>query len=184
MTGEARPAPPVPPLSTFMNFIRLILHLINWLVIALITLLAVYLIAPNFNIFGGYRSYVVQSGSMEPSIMTGDIIVISDRAMVYSINDVVTFTNRDGRVVTHRIAAVEEGSLRKYHTKGDANRSEDEDFITADQVIGKVVLVIPKLGYFVAYTKSPQGLLFLVLIPAAVYILDELIKIKNVKSRS
>ena len=121
-----------------MNFIRLILQLINWLVIIFITVLAIYLIAPNFNLFGGYRSYVVQSGSMEPSIMTGDIIVIQDGNAVYPVNTVVTFTNSAKRIVTHRIVAVEEGSERKYHTKGDANRSEDEDFITADQIIGKV----------------------------------------------
>lgn len=140
------------------------------------------MIAPNFNIFGGYRSYVVQSGSMEPSIMTGDIIVVQDR-IIYNVNDVITFTNSAKRIVTHRILTVEEGEERRYRTKGDANRSEDEDFITYDQIIGKVVLVVPRLGIFVAHAKSLPGLILLVFVPALVYILDELIKIKNAKSR-
>ena len=68
---------------------------------------------------------------------------------------------------------------RKYSTKGDANRTGDEDVIGDQQIIGKVVLVIPKLGYFVAFSKSSQGLIFLLIIPAVIFILDELMKIKK-----
>ena len=46
------------------------------------------------------------------------------------------------------------------------------------------MLVIPRLGYFVAFAKSLPGLAILVLMPAAIYIMDELVKIKNVKPRS
>ena len=153
-----------------------------------ITLLAIYIVSSNFTLWGGYRSFLVQSGSMEPSIMTGDIIVIQNRIgssiNKYSINDVVTFTNSDNRIVTHRIVEIKNGDETQYLTKGDANRSEDEATIIDSQIIGKVVLVIPKLGFLVAYTKTLWGLIILVLIPATIYILDELFKIKNVKSRS
>ena len=153
-----------------------------------ITLLAIYIISSNFNIFNGYQPFLVQSGSMEPSIMTGDVVVIQSQG-TYFINDVISFhtsssDNSQSRIVTHRIVAVDQGKINKYSTKGDANRTGDEDIISDQQIIGKVVLVIPKLGYFVAFSKSPRGLIFLMIIPAFILVLDELIKIKkNAKAR-
>ncbi len=161
-----------------MKIIRFILGLVKWAILVGITMLALYVFSSNFNVFGGYQPFLVQSGSMEPAIMTGDVIVIQNRG-TYFINEVISFRTNTDRIVTHRIVAVEKGKENKYSTKGDANRSGDEDIITDKQVIGKVVLVIPKLGYFVAFSKSRSGLIFLLIIPAAILILDELIKIKK-----
>lgn len=161
-----------------MSFIRLLLTIINWLVIIGITVLGAYIVASNFSLFGGYQSLLVQSGSMEPSIMTGDIIVIQSQPD-YQINDVVTFKNNSNLVVTHRIIEIQNNEEKRYMTKGDANRSEDEDVISKSQIIGKVVFVAPKLGYFVSFTKTLPGLIMLVLIPAIIYILDELLKIRR-----
>lgn len=169
-----------------MISIKLIFSIIKWAVIVGIGMLAVYVLSSNFNILGGYKPYLVQSGSMEPSIMTGDVIVIKSQN-TYVLNDVVTFKKSIGQIVTHRLVAVdqEEGSGKKYSTKGDANRTGDEDFITDDQIVGKVVLVVPKLGYLVAFIKSGRGLIFFLIIPALLFIFDELIKIKkNAKSRN
>lgn len=167
-----------------MKLIKFILTIFKWAVLVGITVLAVYIFSSNFSILGGYRSYLVQSGSMEPAIMTGDVIVIQSKG-TYFINDVVTFQSSANRLVTHRIVAVEkDGHQNKYSTKGDANRSGDEDIISDSQIIGKVYFVIPRLGYLVAFIKSPRGLVLLLIIPALVLILDELLKIKkNVKTR-
>ncbi len=166
-----------------MKLIKFILGLVKWLILVGITVLAIYFLSSKFNVLGGYKPFLVQSGSMEPSIMTGDIIVVQKRE-TYFINDVITFQASTDRVVTHRIVEVEKGEENKYSTKGDANRSGDEDAITNQQIIGKVSLVIPKLGYFVAFSKSQRGLIFLLIIPALILILDELIKIKkNAKAR-
>lgn len=162
-----------------MKYIRFVFSILKWLVLIGITLLAIYILSSNFNILGGYRPFLVQSGSMEPSIMTGDVVVIKNMSS-YVINDVITFNTNSSRIVTHRIVHVEN---RKYSTKGDANRTGDEDIITDNQIIGKVVLVIPKLGYLVSFVKSRSGLIFLLVIPAIIFILDELVKInKNAKT--
>ncbi len=166
-----------------MKFIRLLLNLLKWSLLVFISLLAIYIISSNFNILGGYKPFLVQSGSMEPAIMTGDVIVIQTQNN-YVINDVITFRNNSDRVVTHRIVAVERVNGVKYSTKGDANRTGDEDIISNEQVVGKVILVIPRLGYLVAFSKSSRGLIILLLVPAAIFILDELLKIKNAKTRN
>lgn len=159
---------------------RIFLVFIKWALIVLLTLLGAYFLFSNVQFSGGLKSYVVQSGSMEPSIMTGDVVIVQSKSS-YTLNDVVTFNDSiTGRVVTHRIIEVKEGG-NEFETKGDANRTGDDALVAFGQIIGRVVLVIPKIGYMVAFTKTTPGLIVLVLIPAAIYVLDELLKMmKNV----
>jgi len=159
-----------------MNF-KIFLNLIKLVLTVFITLIALYFLSSNINIFGSYKSFIVQSGSMEPAIMTGDIVIIQKQDKYY-VSDVVTFYNNEHRIVTHRIVEINE----KFSTKGDANRSFDQDTISDNQIIGKVILIVPRLGYLMSFVKTRNGLILLVLIPAAIYILDELLKItKNAK---
>ena len=116
---------------------------------------------------------------MEPAIMTGDIIV-SHGQNNYALNDVITFKNSDNRIVTHRISEItKKNNGEEFFTKGDANRSQDFDAITYGQIIGKVVFIVPKLGYLVSFSKSLPGIMILVLIPALLFITDELFKMKH-----
>lgn len=162
-----------------MKILKFIFEIASWLALAIIAIMGLFIITSNFSVFSGYKSFLVQSGSMEPAIMTGDIILIHVQGN-YVKNDVVTFHSTDGRIVTHRIIEITQKDDRSnFMTKGDANRSEDEDSITHDKIIGKVALVIPKLGYLVAFSKSLPGLIILAIIPTALFILDELLKVKN-----
>lgn len=162
-----------------MKIIKFIFEIATWLALIVVALMGLYIIAANFNVFSGYRSFLVQSGSMEPAIMTGDIIIIHGQDN-YLKNEVITFHGSDGRIVTHRIAEILQKNGQSYFsTKGDANRSEDADSITQDQIIGKISLIIPKLGYLVAFSKSLPGLVILAIFPAVLFILDELLKVKN-----
>jgi signal peptidase I len=121
-----------------------------------------------------FKTFVVQSGSMEPSIMTGDIIVIMPQSL-YKESDVVTFKGGEERVITHRITEfLDSGDSSSFITKGDANRETDTEIVLLERIIGKVVLVIPKLGYFVTFGKSFYGIISLIVIPTAIIIADEL----------
>ncbi len=167
-----------------MTAIRFIFHALKLVIAIGVLFLALWAISSRFAVLGSYRSFLVQSGSMEPAIMTGDIIIVQDKGG-YSINDVVTFQEDAGRIVTHRIVGVDHGTREKYTTKGDANRSEDQAIIASDRVIGKVILVLPKLGFAVAFAQSQNGLVVLLIVPAVILIIDELIKMKkNVGSGS
>lgn len=162
-----------------MKAIRILFDITSWLAIAVIIVMVLYLLSSNYNIFAGYRSYLVQSGSMEPAIMTGDIIISRGQDR-YLLNDVVTFRDKDQRVVTHRIVEIDqEDGGTQFSTKGDANRSSDFDTVSLPQIIGKVVFIVPKLGYLVAFSKSFPGIIILILIPATLFVIDELLKLKN-----
>ena len=112
--------------------------------------------------------------------MTGDIIIIKSSPQ-YLKNDVVTFEDHQQRRVTHRIVDIQNNN--HFVTKGDANRSTDIENITSKQILGKVFLIIPRLGYLVSFSKSSVGFLVFIVIPGILIITSESIKIKqNIKS--
>ena len=52
----------------------------------------------------GYRSYTVLSGSMEPKFYPGDIVITKHKNKTdIKVNDIVTYRNSDGVIITHRI---------------------------------------------------------------------------------
>jgi len=161
--------------------IKTIFNLTSWLFLAAFASLVLFTLGSNTNLLAGYKSYLVQSGSMEPTIMTGDIVVVQKQPE-YLKNDVIAFFGSDGRIVTHRVVSIsKKGENNIYITKGDANRSVDNDTAASDKIIGRVVLVIPKLGYFVAFSKSLPGLFILIFLPLFALILDMLLRLKNAK---
>jgi len=105
----------------------------------------------------GLAQVVVISGSMQPAIKVGDMIIIR-QASKYVVGDVVTYRS-GASLVTHRLIALE-GS--KLITQGDANNTPDEP-IALEQVEGKVVLRLPLLGRLSLLLKTPTGLALLAL---------------------
>jgi signal peptidase I len=123
----------------------------------------------------GYEVKVVQSGSMEPAIMTGSIVVIANTAN-YATGDVITLNaaSRERVPITHRIVGIEgAGARTQYVTKGDANENNDSATVPAHRVIGEVVATIPYVGYLIDFARQPLGFALLVGVPAALIILDE-----------
>lgn len=159
-----------------MKFLSYVFSIISWIFIAVFAVLLTltYLSNQNVGLFN-MRSFLVLSGSMEPTIMTGDIIIVSSQPE-YFVRDVVTFRNVDERIVTHRLMKkIVEKDVARFETKGDANRSEDEDFIQSDKILGKVVFVIPKLGYLVEFSKTVPGFVIFIAIPAFLLLVGEIL---------
>ncbi|NTU46371.1 signal peptidase I [Candidatus Roizmanbacteria bacterium] len=160
-----------------MKTLKFIFNLISYLLLGAFGLVIIFTVASNQGVLGGYRSFVVQSGSMEPTIMTGDIVLIQSQSQ-YMKNDVVTFKNEEGRIVTHRILKADLSKTPQvFTTKGDANAVEDANTITQDSILGKVQFVAPKLGYFVSYARSPMGVVIFIVVPALILILSEVISL-------
>ena len=123
----------------------------------------------------GYDVRIVQSGSMEPAIGTGSVVVIRSQER-YAVGDVVTFagSSRDGLPTTHRIIAdtVQNGELA-YITQGDANESADIEPVRLTNILGVVVLSIPYLGYVLDFARQPLGFALLIGVPAALIFVEE-----------
>lgn len=133
------------------------------------------------NIPGNYKIFIVQSGSMEPAIRTGSLIFVKPMSD-YNIGDIVTRRTVDPKTtITHRIFSKEVGidGQSSYITKGDANNTSDGEKFTKEKIIGKEFFTIPYLGFPVGFARTTQGLILLIIIPAALIIFDEMIKIKS-----
>lgn len=130
-----------------------------------------------------WRTYIVQSGSMEPSIMTGDLIFLQKQAE-YRQNQVITFKNERGRTVTHRIVSAEPEANPVFRTKGDANQDQDLEEVRQEQILGSVVQVVPKFGYVVKFLKSPWGFILFILTPGIVILYDEIRSLSGRLARS
>ena len=104
----------------------------------------------------GYTYFEVVSGSMSPIIEVNDIVVVkldSD----YEVGDVITYMS-DGDFVTHRVSKMDQ---RYITTKGDANNTKDA-FVNRDNVIGKVVFILPKAGICKDVFMTPKVLVLLI----------------------
>lgn len=146
--------------------------------------LALLLVAAMFPIPGNYKIKIVMSGSMEPAIKTGSIVVIAP-AEHYAEGDIITFgeESKDRVPTTHRIVGIRAVSGEyRYATKGDANDDPDMAEVAPATVIGKVLFSIPYAGYIIDFARKPVGFVLLIVVPATAIILDELIKVfKEVK---
>ena len=124
--------------------------------VAVATLLLGLLTAGALAWHAGYRVYAVQTGSMEPTVQPGDLVV--DRSVEdggYGPGDVITFHHSTGPdVVTHRISDI---SPQGIHTKGDGNRSKDSWDIRPGQVVGVGVSQLADMGYVLVFLKQPTA---------------------------
>src|SRR3989344_9569387 len=140
-----------------------------------VVVLGLLLLTSLIPIPGNIEIKIVQSGSMEPAIKTGALVVIkpSDE---YHVDDVIMFGEDTKTKVptTHRIVADEVRSgVFYYTTKGDANEDPDPQQVAQTEVIGKVLFSIPYLGYVLDFAKKPLGFALLIGIPAAIVVFDE-----------
>ena len=129
----------------------------------------------------GMRSFTVMSGSMEPAVHTGDIVVDEQIAPLDARpGDIVTFRDPRGqsRLLTHRVRSVHVvGNAAKVVTKGDANDTTEHWTVPVAGKIGRVAYRLPRLGYVLAATREPKAKLLLIVVPAIMVGILELMRI-------
>lgn len=115
---------------------------------------------------GGWGTVTVVSGSMEPGIPIGSLLLIQEQSE-YMPGEIVTYANSEGYSITHRIVSIEDGTVV---TRGDSNNMSDPAF-PKDQIIGKVQYVLPSVGAVLLFMKQPFVLGALALISVIVFML-------------
>ncbi len=145
--------------------IRLLKNLATALVIA--AMIFAFLIA-GIRIFG-VQVYGVLTGSMEPAYPTGSLIYVKDvDAKDLRVNDVITFSLSPNVIATHRIVELvpdeQNPSIIRYRTKGDANKDVDAALVGENNIIGKVMFAVPKMGYIANYIQHSPGIYVAILV--------------------
>ena len=115
--------------------------------------------------------YVVSSGSMIPNLEIFDVIVVQGHVNFdqLKVGDIIVFNRPDGhdKVIVHRVAEILNKDPLVIRTKGDANPGSipGTDFpITKDDYIGKVVYVIPQIGYVTRILTPPINYIIIAVI--------------------
>lgn len=132
--------------------------------------------------FLGFKTYEIVSRSMEDTINKNDIIVVKkvDKNEINE-NDIISFDNGN-EIITHRIVDIENiNGQTLYTTKGDNNRFADDEKISFEQIEGKYVFKLSKLGYLMNFLKNRYFLiiLFIILIFCFIHIINVKKRIKN-----
>ncbi|MDD1652577.1 MAG: signal peptidase I [Methanomicrobiales archaeon] len=133
----------------------------EWVLVAvpilLVTLVSLILVAPYF----GWRVDTVRSGSVEPGLKVGSLVVTRPvQTEDISVGDVITFRSpMSGEITSRRVSAIEDGP--SFRSEGIAN-GDDEAFVTpAQDVVGRVWFHAPFAGYLIQYLMTPVCVLML-----------------------
>jgi signal peptidase len=65
----------------------------------------------------------------------------------------------------------------QFITRGDANRVNDSDPVSADEILGKVVFHIPYIGYALSFARTKKGMAILILIPGLLLLSSQIIQL-------
>src|SRR5690606_10758951 len=161
--------------------LSIILKVIEWLVflaLLVVLFLAASPLLPTKNIVA---TYVVSSGSMEPVIATGSVVITTpiDASQV-KVGNVVTFLSPvdSTQTVIHRVVEIEtdnEGII-SFRTKGDNNDSIDNWTVPQDNILGLSRSSLPYLGYLISFLKTPMGFIVGIGVPALLLMIAQALK--------
>jgi len=122
----------------------------------------------------GFRLFHVITGSMEPTIQTGSLVVVYETSFEeLETGDIITFNSRDaylnGAANTHRIVRFiqDEKGRDCIVTRGDANNAEDETYVYPEDLLGKVVYYsnMNEFTTFLSFVKSVPGFITVIVLP-------------------
>ena len=103
----------------------------------------IYIVSGYFR----YYAVAVASGSMEPKISKGDVVIVDKIYNEIKVGNVLAY-NHDGKIIVHRIYRIVNNNSEYFiYTKGDANNDYDKYKITEDMIVGIVKFKIPIIGY-------------------------------------
>lgn len=161
---------------------------LNWVATGVLVLLILAVVLLSFSArrsqdriptLAGNKILTVLSGSMEPAIHTGDVVIVRPLSPEEEIRegDVITFRTKEkaDMLITHRVRGIVSvnGVPKAYVTKGDANDSEDLSTVARTQVVGKYAWRIPYFGYLVSFLRKPLGIILCVVLPGLILIAGE-----------
>ena len=168
--------------------INIIKNIICWSLVVILVFTMVVFFTARINgstpsVFG-YSIFRVSSGSMEPELKVGDIILdkVVENPEALKVGDVITFKSDDygDMLVTHKVikAPYEENGKLMLQTKGVANDIADNP-ISVDEVKGIMICKVDYLDTVYNVFLSPWGLLILIALIVIIFF-DEIITIVKI----
>lgn len=121
-------------------------------------------------LLSGLRLCVIQSGSMEPTIPTYSVCLVTTQVDYddLSVGDIVVYTRQsDGKQIVHRIVDITDAGAI---TRGDANQTDDGVSVTPDNLYARYIAHIPCGGRIINAIRTPTGYAMIAAIVAVLII--------------
>lgn len=107
----------------------------------------------------GRKPFVVLSGSMKPNILIGDLIIVKEvDANTLQKDDIIAYRDDKDLVTTHRIInVIKTDEDTCFETKGDSNNVKDSALVCSNDIEGKYIQRIARLGNLILFVQQPLG---------------------------
>lgn len=162
--------------NKFLKIISKIIYTIIFIIVLLLLIMVILQRTSNNEItIGGYRIFVVATGSMVPEYEVGDVLLSKEiDASKLKVGDNVVYEGKvgsyNGKVITHKIKSIEkDGDNYKITTQGVANTGEDPE-IDQTQILGKIAYKIVLLSWFEKIISNNYAFYCIIFIPIAILI--------------
>jgi signal peptidase len=164
--------------------------LIFTIAVSLCLIFSVQILTKGYVSIAGRSLFRVVTGSMEPTIPTGAVLVCQKTDIdTIQEGDIICYRTKVqeiyGSIVTHRVVAIETDDTGAIclETRGDANLSSDPYYVTESNLVGKVIWYSGQEGVLVQMIGFLNGKIgFLACIVFPICLLAGLILQSSVKS--
>jgi signal peptidase len=150
--------------------VRIFIWTVSIILGLIVAFLAFVFVSPDYDL------YIVRSGSMEPAINVGDM-VLAGPVGIDGIKPGVIISYELGKnLITHRVLSIDGNTLI---TKGDANKEPDSTPVRLSQVQSRYIFRIPFAGYVAGFLRTRPGWLLSIVLPSIVlvgFIVKDIIK--------
>jgi len=118
----------------------------------------------------GYKPYIIQTGSMEPTLKINSLIIVKkgefEKVQDY---DIISFKLQEfDRNVCHRVISIENEELT---TKGDNNNNPDDVKVTKENYVGRVVFSTNITSHIISIFDNPGTAIIIVASVIAIIII-------------
>ena len=171
-----------------LSILKVVWKVLEKIIMVAIILISIIIVTQNVTdnekAFLGYRIFRVQTGSMVPKYLVGDVIIVKEKDInEIKIGDDVTYWGTAGtmrgKLVTHQVIDIEEEEGKKvFHTKGIANNAEDPK-VYEEQINGVVQGKLHIVTAICSLLKNQYVLYFACIIPLTIFIFFAFVRGKN-----
>jgi signal peptidase len=126
--------------------------LAGWIVTTVVAVAIIWFAVGLFPV----QPTTVISGSMRPTLDVGDVVIIAKvSADTIKTGDIIQFREGEGVTTVHRVVEIQESEGKiVFITQGDANREPDANPVIPENVVGKAIFAIPKIGWAAIAVKG------------------------------
>jgi len=177
------------------SIIKVVLNILSNILLGVLGLFIIYMLIFMFTGMKGneppailnHYLYIVRSNSMSPTFKTGTLLIIkrADSGTI-NVDDIITFRKKNDTLsTTHRVVEIiDDNNTRQFVTRGDANNVDDPIPVSENDILGKVTFFIPLLGYVFGFIRTKQGIILVIVIPAFILMVTQIIQLFKYKKDS